>query len=69
MVEDSLIITTSFGELPVIPGTGIIPQGEDAHIQADVHVDGTLPVPSVSVTASAYKKQWKTLYTETFEHR
>jgi hypothetical protein len=67
MVDDSLIITTSFGEDPVLPGTGIIMQGSDAHIQAQVHVDGTLPVPSVQVTATAYKKSWKTLYSENFE--
>jgi hypothetical protein len=41
--------------------------GEDAHIIAEIHVDGTLPATDITVTATAYAKIWDTLYETDFE--
>jgi hypothetical protein len=67
VVDGSLGIETSFGAVPVIPGDGILQYGEDAHIMAEIHVDGTLPATDITVTATAYTKTWETLYETDFE--
>jgi len=42
VVDNSLTITTSFGEEEVYnPGPGTMPYGEDAHINAEIHCDET----------------------------
>jgi hypothetical protein len=60
-------IETSFGGQLIIPGPGIMTQGEDAHITAWVHFDGTLPATDIPVTVNAYPKYWETVYTHDCE--
>jgi plastocyanin len=67
VVDGSLEIETSFGGEPIIPGTGVMEYGEDAHIMAQIHVDGTLPASDITVTATAQAKTWETLYETDFE--
>ena len=59
----NLEIETSFGGDPIIPGNGIMLEGEDAHIIADVHVCGAVPTENLAVTAKAEKVYWEDLYT------
>ncbi|UCB59083.1 MAG: hypothetical protein JSV67_01940, partial [Thermoplasmatales archaeon] len=58
----NLVIETSFGGVPIIPGDGIMDQGDDAHIMADVHVCGAVPTENLVVEAYAEKVYWEDLY-------
>jgi hypothetical protein len=58
----NLRIETSFGGVPIIPGDGIMDQGDDAHIMADVHVCGAVPTENLVVEAYAEKVYWEDLY-------
>ncbi len=59
---DDLVIETSVGSTPVVPGDGVLEYGEDAHIIAQVHLDGTLPAEDIPVTATAKKLTWETVF-------
>jgi len=41
--------------------------GDDAHIIATIHADGTLPAADIPVTASAYPKAWEDILFTDFE--
>ena len=58
---DNLNIETSFGGRPV-PPDGIMYEGEDAHIMADVHIEGTLPAENIVINAYAQEKQWEEIF-------
>ena len=62
VVDGSLEIETSFGGETIIPGTGVMDFGDDAHIMATIHVDGTLPASNIPVTITAKAKSWETLF-------
>jgi hypothetical protein len=59
---DNLRIESSVGGTSIVPGTGVLEYGEDAHIMADVHLDGTLPAENIPVTATAKKVYWETVW-------
>jgi hypothetical protein len=60
-------IETSFGGVPIIPGPGVMEEGEDMHLTSWVHLQGTIPASNVPVLATAHKKEWVTLYENDFE--
>jgi len=73
--EDYITIETSVGSDPVIDpsdpghqGYGVIEQGEDAHINAVIHLGGVLPASNIPVTCTANKKYWDIVYTDSFEN-
>jgi hypothetical protein len=58
---ENLEIETSYGGRPV-PPEGIMYEGEDAHIIADVHIKGTLPAENIVIDAYAQKKEWQEVF-------
>ena len=72
--EDYIWIETSVGADSVIDpadaghqGYGVMEQGDDAHIMAQIHLGGTVPAENIPVTCTAYKKEWEIIYTDSFE--
>ena len=57
------------GDSPnIIPDSDItMNYGDDAHILATIHEDGTLPASNIPVTATAYAKTWKDIVFCDFE--
>jgi hypothetical protein len=61
-------VETSFGGEDVLnPGPGIVTEGEDLHVTAWVHLQGTVPAYDVPVQFTAFKKEWVTEFFEDFE--
>jgi plastocyanin len=58
---ENLLIETSFGGRPV-PPEGVMYEGEDAHIMADIHVMGTIPAEDITIRAYAEEKQWEEIF-------
>jgi len=64
----NLVIETSIGHQTIVPGSGVIETGDDAHIMADVHVCGITPMENIQVNAYAEKVYWETLYETSFDN-
>ena len=63
----NLAIETSFEKDPIIPGDGIMEQGDDAHIMADVHLCGAVPYENLVVNAYAEEVNHEILYSTSCE--
>jgi hypothetical protein len=66
---DNLVVETSFEQKEIIRnvgdvilGDGIMIQGDDAHIMADVHACGAVPTENLAVTCIGEKVSWEVLY-------
>lgn len=62
-----VLVEQSNGNIPVLPGTGVVNEGTDLHIVADVHLEGTVPATNVPVTLTAIKKVKTVGYFTDFE--
>ncbi len=58
---ENLEVETSFGGR-LVPPEGVMYEGEDAHIMADIHVEGTLPAEDITISAYAEEKQWEEIF-------
>jgi hypothetical protein len=58
---ENLEIETSFGG-QLIPPDGVMYEGEDAHIMADIHIEGTIPATDITIHAKAEEKQWEEIF-------
>jgi hypothetical protein len=60
IIED-FEMETSFDQEP-IADESIVMQGDDIHITAQVHIEGTIPGYDIAITAYAQKKTWETIF-------
>jgi len=63
----NVAVTTTYGGTPVLPGTGLVDEGQNLHITADVHLQGTVPATNVPVVFTANKLTPTTAYFTDFE--